>query len=89
MFVFKIDLAPVLIVAIYNIDKRLAQVSQAKEELYLDFPKVPTGNLISICLLIILVSKKLLVAAEIFCEEGVNESYIIVYFSDLKALLLA
>src|SRR5215471_14506477 len=81
--------AAVFEIAVGDIDERLSEIRQREEKLLLDALPVSVGNLVDPALGVELIREKPFFVAELFGEERVDESNVVVNPSRFKNLFAA
>ena len=89
MPMFKQQLASILEIAVGDVDERLAEVRQRKEELLLHALPIPVRNFINPAFWIELIGEETLFVAELFSEEGVDKRNVVVNAPRLEDLFAA
>src|SRR4030095_98360 len=89
MPVFQQQFAPVFEITVRDVNKRLAEVGERKQKLLLHTFPVAVGDFINTALWIELIGEELLFVAELFSEERVDESNIVMDATGLENLFPA
>ena len=85
--VAKVQFAAILIVAVFYIDKRLAEVRQAEEQLLLDLLKLARGDFIQIGITVVAEGEEFMLHREFGCQKLIDERHIIIELTHLEQLL--
>src|SRR5262245_24001452 len=89
VLVLEQQLAAVAVIAVYYIDPRFSEVSQAEQEALLDFLEIARLNVVLPDLFLPGVGEQVVLDAELGRQEGVDERDVVMYTPDLVDLLPA
>src|SRR6266850_1702751 len=81
------QLSPILKIAIGNVDKRLSEVGQRKQQLLFHALPVPVADFVNPPLRIELIGEEAALMAELFGKESVDECDVVVYAARLEDFL--
>ena len=87
--VFQQQLAAVFVVAVSDVDKRLTEIRQRKQQLFFHALPVPVRDFVDAAFGIEVIGEKLLFMTEFFGEEGVDEGDVVVYAARFKDFFAA